>query len=162
MTGSVFRAGWPRRLAGPPVADPLGIDVRDLASGLRQRGVAPAIADRLAVEVAEHLDDLIAELRLSGESESSAREQAAARLGDVDALVASCAAYPELRAWWKRYPRTAACVYPLVYVAALPAAPVIAGFAHRALLARWTACLFASGVVTSSLFWLLTLAVNPS
>ena len=130
------------------------------ASGLRRRGVAPAVADRLAAEMADHLDDLVDELVAAGESESVARQRALARLGELDVVAASCSNYPELNAWWKRHPRLAVCVYPLMYMAALPAAPVIAGFAHRALLARWTACLFASGIVTSTLFWVLTLVVN--
>lgn len=142
------------------MADCRRTDPSAFAAGLRRRGIAPPVADRLAVEMADHLDDLVDERVAAGESETVARRQAMARLGELDVVAASCSAYPELQAWWKRYPRLAVCVYPLMYVAALPAAPVVAGFAHRALLARWTACLFASGVVTSTLFWVLTLVVN--
>lgn len=142
------------------MSDTRDADLRAFASGLRRHGIAPRVADRLAAEMADHLDDLVAELVATGESDTAARKKAMRRLGELDAVAASCGAYPELQAWWKRHPRAAVCLYPLMYVAALPAAPVIAGIAHRALLARWTACLFASGVVTSALFWALTLAVN--
>ena len=142
------------------MSDERRADLSAFALRLRRRGIAPPVADRLAHEMADHLDDLVDELVAAGESEAAARANAFARLGEPEVLAASCSAYPELHAWWKRHPRVAVLVYPLMYVAALPAAPVVAGFAHRAVLARWTACLFASGVVTSALFWLLTLAVN--
>ncbi len=136
-------------------------DLSAFASALRRRGIAPPVADRLALEMADHLDDVVDELIAAGESERAARDRALARLGEPETLAASCCAYSELKVWWKRYPRVAAFVYPLMYVVALPAAPVLAGIAHRALVARWTACLFASGVVTSTLFWLLTVVVSP-
>lgn len=142
------------------MSEPRDTDLNAFESGLRRRGIAPPVAARLALEMADHLDDLVDELVAAGESGQVAREKAMMRLGELDAVAASCGAYPELQSWWKRHPRVAVCVYPLVYVAALPAAPVIAGFTHRAFVARWTACLFASGLVTSTLFWLLTLLVN--
>ena len=142
------------------MSDACHTDSESFESGLRRRGVAPTVAARMALEMADHLDDLVDELIAAGDSDAVAREKAMARLGELDIVAASCNGYPELQTWWKRHPRVAVCVYPVMYVAALPAAPVIAGFTHRALVARWTACLFASGVVTSTLFWLLTLVVN--
>ena len=56
--------------------------------------------------------------------------------------------------------RIAALVYPITFLALLPAAPVFLGYTYANYLARWAACLFLSAVVTAGMFLFLQLAIT--
>jgi len=134
-------------------------DFNELATRLLKSGIAPRHAHRTVNEIRDHYDDLVDAAVGDGASSREARQQAALGLGTMDDLVAGMNARRELKTWAFRYPRTALLVYPLACLAALPAAPVIAGVANASLLARWGASLLAAGLFTAALLLVLQLSI---
>lgn len=138
------------------------IDLTELRSRLLRSGLAPRQVRRTILELEDHYDDLVEEGLDQGLDRLAARDKARAALGDSTAIVDEVRSRPELQSWAFRYPRLAAVVYPLTYLALLPAAPVFIGYAHAALIARWIACLLVSGLVTAGMFLFLQLAITLS
>lgn len=132
-------------------------DFEAFEASLLRHGIAPRHAERATGEVRDHFDDLVEELQSRGSAD--AQHQAALALGSVEDIVAAMNERRELKTWAFRYPRMALVVYPLACVAALPAAPVIAGISNAPILARWGASLVAAGAVTVALLLLLQLAI---
>ena len=132
-------------------------DFKALRAALLRRGIAPRHATRVSEEMRDHFEDLVEEFETCGME--NARSCAADALGSQDDIVAAAAAHRELRSWAFRYPRAARVIYPLACVAALPAAPVIAGIQNAPLLARWGASLLVAGVFTTALLLLLQLSI---
>jgi hypothetical protein len=132
-------------------------DFEAFEASLLRHGIAPRHAERATGEVRDHFDDLVEELRSRGIAD--AQDKAALALGSVEDIVAAMNERRELKTWAFRYPRMALVVYPLACVAALPAAPVIAGISNAPILARWGASLVAAGAVTAALLLLLQLAI---
>ncbi len=135
-------------------------DFDRLADELRRAGVANRHVRRATLELRDHFDDLVDDALLDGQSEAEAERRAAERLGELDTIAASIRAQPELRSWAFRWPRVALVVYPLACVAALPAAPVIAGLHNAPILGRWAACLLLGGLVTASIMLILQLSIT--
>ena len=132
-------------------------DFTALRSSLLRHGIAPRHAERAADEVRDHYEDLVAELRTRGVAD--ARREAALALGRFEDIVAAMNERRDLKTWAFRFPRTALVVYPLACVAALPAAPVIAGIANAPILSRWGASMLAAGAFTAVLLLLLQLTI---
>ncbi len=125
-------------------------------------GIAPRHERRTIDELQDHYDDVVEQELEEGADRLSACKTALARLGPVEDIVGAIRARPELQSWAFRFPRLAACVYPLTFIALLPAAPVFIGYANANLVVRWTACLFMSALVTAGLFLFLQLAITFS
>ena len=136
------------------------IDLSQLRSRLLRWGVAPRHVRRTVNELEDHFEDLVEQELDNGLDRLAARESALTALGSVEDIADAVRAQPELRSWAFRYPRIAAVVYPLTYLAVLPAAPVFAGYAHATLIARWIACLFLSAIITAGMFLFLQLAIT--
>ena len=137
-----------------------GPDFRRLERELLRLGIAPGHVARTVGELADHFDDLVDASLVDGLNAREAEEAALERFGDVDDIVYAMEARPELRGWAWRWPKIALLVYPLACIAALPAAPVIAGVHNAPLVARWTACLLLSGLVTATMFLVLQLLIT--
>ena len=138
------------------------LDSRQLRQQLINAGIAPRHVRRTIDELQDHYDDVVEHELEEGADRITACRSALARLGPVDDIVAAVKARPELQSWAFRFPRVAAVLYPLSFVALLPAAPVFIGYANANLVVRWTACLFLSALVTASLFLFLQLAITLS
>ncbi|NIL93743.1 MAG: hypothetical protein GTO71_04740 [Woeseiaceae bacterium] len=138
------------------------IDLSRLRSRLLRWGVAPRHVRRTVAELKDHFDDLVEQGLSDGADRLTACEDARAMLGNLDDIANAVRAQPELRSWAFRYPRVAAVIYPLTFLAMLPAAPVFIGYAHAGYIARWLACLLLSGLVTASMFLVLQLAITLS
>ena len=136
------------------------LDKKRLRQDLIGAGVAPRHVRCTIDELQDHYDDVVEQELEAGADRLTACEAALERLGPVDDIVAAVRARPELQSWAFRFPRLAAVLYPLTFVALLPAAPVFIGYANASLVARWTACLFASAMVTAGLFLFLQLAIT--
>ena len=134
-------------------------DFNQLATKLLENGITPRHAHRTVNEVRDHYDDLVDAAVDNGASSGDARRQAAVKLGNLDDFVAEMSSRRELKTWAFRYPRTALVIYPLACLAALPAAPVIAGMANAPLLARWGASLLVAGMFTAALLLVLQLSI---
>ena len=134
-------------------------DFNQLATKLLENGITPRHAHRTVNEVRDHYDDLVDAAVDNGASSADARRQAAVNLGNLDDFVAEMSSRRELKTWAFRYPRTALVIYPLACLAALPAAPVIAGMANAPLLARWGASLLVAGMFTAALLLVLQLSI---
>ena len=134
-------------------------ELRNLESTLLDSGMSPQLARRTLEELGAHFDDIVDAALADGAKRAVAERQAAECLGTVDDYLATVRARPELRGWAFRYPRVAACVYPLACLAVLPAVPVLAGMQHRQELARWSLCLVAGATVTAAIFLALQLAI---
>ena len=132
-------------------------DFDALRDALLANGVASKHAERVREEMRDHFEDLVDEFESRGMPD--ARGAAREALGAEENIVAAVSAQPELRSWAFRYPRAALVFYPLACIAALPAAPVIAGIHNAPLLARWGASLLAAGAFTAVLFLLLQLSI---
>lgn len=134
-------------------------DFNLLAERLLNSGIAPRHAHRTVNEIRDHYDDLVDAAVDEGATSRCAREEAARQLGSMDDFVSAMNARRELKSWAFRYPRAAVVIYPLACLAALPAAPVIAGIANAPLLARWGASLLAAGLFTAALLLVLQLSI---
>ncbi len=131
-----------------------------LEARLRDAGVRPAVIDGISAELADHLDDVVAELVADGHSESSAMTLACARLGAPEMIAVAASDHRQLLCWWRRHPGAALVAYPLAYAALLPAVPVLMGVRHAPLVGRWLSCLLAGGLVTATIFYVLTAAIG--
>jgi hypothetical protein len=134
-------------------------DFNTLAIELLENGVAPRHAHRAVNELRDHYDDLVDAAVDEGASSRTARRSAAKQLGSMDEFVQQMAACRELRTWSFRYPLLAVIVYPLACLAILPAAPVLAGIAHREALMRWGTSLLAAGLVTAVMLLVMQLSI---
>ncbi|MEM8815652.1 MAG: hypothetical protein AAGE85_07475 [Pseudomonadota bacterium] len=129
---------------------------------LEAKQVSPRVVARTLAELREHTEDVRLELIDCGHTPCAAERAALERLGDARSIARAAAAYPELGAWWKRFPHLAAVAYPLACVAVLPAVPVIAGLHNAVWLGRWLMCAAAGGAVTAMLFLLLQFSITLS
>ena len=134
-------------------------DFNALATNLLRQGITPRHAHRTVNELRDHYDDLVDSAVDAGASSKAARRQAARELGSMDAFVREMAARRELKTWSFRYPQLAVVVYPLAFLAVLPAMPVFAGIAHRTALARWGASLLAAGLVTALMMLMMQVSI---
>ena len=135
------------------------LDFNQLARRLLESGIAPRHAHRAVNEIRDHYDDLVDAAIDDGASSQGARQSAARQLGSVDDLVSAMSDRRELKTWAFRYPHVAVVIYPLACLAALPAAPVVAGIVNASVIARWSASLLAAGLLTASLLLLLQLSI---
>ena len=138
------------------------IDLTRLQTRLLRWGVAPRHVRRTVAELQDHFDDLVEQGLSDGADRLTARADAHAMLGNLDDIAEAVRAQPELRSWAFRHPRMAAVIYPLTFIALLPAAPVFIGYAHAGYIARWIACLLLGGLVTAGMFLFLQLAIMLS
>ncbi len=134
-------------------------DFNLLATELLRKGIAPKHAHRTVNELRDHYDDLVDAAVDDGANSRKARSQAAAQLGKMDVFVTEMASRRELKTWSFRYPHLAIVVYPLACIAVLPAIPVFAGIAHRAMLMRWGASLLGAGLITALMLLVMQLSI---
>lgn len=134
-------------------------DFRALQATLLRNGIQPRYARRVAEEWQAHLEDLREEYRAAGCDAAEAERRAARAIGRPDDLVAAMSARRELKTWALRYPYVAMVFYPLACLAALPAAPVLAGIAHAPAMAKWGVSLLAAAALTATLLLLLQVSI---
>ena len=84
----------------------------NLARTLIRRGLARADAVRLAEELADHRDDLMADLQAAGLSEEGAKTEAERRLGTVPDLTRAALRAHRHLTWCGRHPVLAYAVFP--------------------------------------------------
>ncbi len=135
-------------------------DFERFARDLRRAGIAEKHVRRAELELSEHFDDLVEEAVRNGHDRNEAECRATESLGELDIVGEAIRARTELRSWAFRWPRLALVVYPLACIAALPAAPVVAGVQNAPILARWTSCLLLGGLVTATMLLVLQLAIT--
>lgn len=136
------------------------LELAGLEHELLRSGISPRHVRRTIAELNDHYDDLYHDAVANGVDDATARDDALASMGNLGEVASEMRARPELRSWAFRYPHLALLVYPLTCVAVLPAVPVMMGVAHASQIARWTACLILSGIVTAAIFVALTLAIT--
>jgi len=136
------------------------LDLSGLRKELIRSGIAPRHVRRTMDELSDHYEDLVDEALDGGASRIEAHALASRKLGEIATIGAAVRARPELRSWAYRFPRIASVVYPLTFVALLPAAPVFLGYAYANHVARWGACLLLSALVTAAMFLFLQLAIT--
>ncbi|MEJ2128570.1 MAG: hypothetical protein P8X81_06955 [Woeseiaceae bacterium] len=136
------------------------LDLDGLRKELIRCGIAPRHVRRTVSELSDHYDDLVEEALHDGASRIEAHAHASRKIGEIADIGAAVRARPELRSWAYRFPRVAAVVYPLTFVALLPAAPVFLGYAYGGYVIRWVACLMLSAIVTATMFLVLQLAIT--
>ena len=135
-------------------------DLNALRKELLRSGIAPRHVRRTIEELEDHYEDLVEQALGDGASRMEAHSSASERLGRVGDIAMAVQAQPELRSWAFRFPRLAALVYPITYLALLPAAPVFLGYAYAGYVVRWVACLFLGALVTAGMFLILQLAIT--
>ena len=138
------------------------LDKRRLRKDLIAAGIAPRHVRRTLDELQDHYDDVVEQELAEGADRLMACRTALERIGPIDDIVTAVRDRPELQSWAFRFPRLAAMLYPLTFVALLPAAPVFIGFANAGLVVRWMTCLLLSALVTAGLFLFLQLAITFS
>ncbi len=134
-------------------------DFNALATQLLKSGITPRHVHRTVNELRDHYDDLTDAAVDEGANSQEARRQAAKRLGPMEDFIKQMASRRELKTWSFRYPRAAVVVYPLACLAVLPAVPVLAGIAHKSILARWGASLMVAGLVTALMLLAMQLSI---
>jgi hypothetical protein len=90
----------------------------ELRERLLRAGVAPRHVRRYLRELADHLNDLIAEELRAGHSRADAESLALARLGAIDLLAAAMIGKPQFCSWSARMPWAAFGLMPLFLLAA--------------------------------------------
>jgi hypothetical protein len=135
------------------------LDTASLAQRLYEAGIAPRHIKRTITELDDHFDDLVEELAATGLPGPDAEAHALRRIGSAEDLLGAMDEQPQLRCWGFRYPRIARVVYPIVYVALLPAFPLVAAVEHAPQIARWGICLMAGGVVTATMLLALRFTI---
>ncbi len=123
-------------------------------------GVSPRIVQRTVAELRDHYDDLKFELVERGASMEKAAHIASRQLGELDLIARQTASKPELQRWSYRYPALGRVALPLLCVAALPIAPLIAGIQHAHTLIRWGTIMTLSALITASLFLAMQTAIS--
>lgn len=136
------------------------LDLGRLRKELVHSGIAPRHVRRTMDELSDHYEDLVEQELCEGATRLEAHARATETLGEIGDIGAAVRAQPVLRSWAFRFPRVAAFVYPLTFLALLPAAPVFLGYAYANYIARWVACLFLSALVTAAMFLFLQLAIT--
>lgn len=131
-----------------------------LRDELLRAGIAPTHVHRAVTELDDHFEDLVSEQLGNGVSSDEAERMACRQLGSLDIVAEQMRAQPDLRSWAWRWPRLALIVYPIACLAALPAAPLVAGVQHRDSVVRWLAGLLLAGLFTASMFLVLQLAIT--
>lgn len=130
-----------------------------LRNELISAGMAPRQVRRTIDELGDHFDDLVGEAMRNGVEKETAESMAVARLGPAQDVVREVQSRPELWSWARRFPRIALVVYPIACLALLPVMPVFIGIANASQVARWTACVIASGLVTATIMLVLQLTI---
>jgi hypothetical protein len=130
-----------------------------LRTELLESGIAPKHVRRIVAELNDHLQDLRAEAMDEGRSGPEADAIATRRIGDTRLIAEHMRQKPELKTWIYRYPRIACLYLPLAYALLLPAAPVFAGLANPAKVARWGTALMLSAGVTATMMLCMQLAI---
>ena len=133
----------------------------ELRNELLSSGISPSQVYRAVTEINEHFEDLVDAGLEGGRNRHDAQKFAVDALGDLRDVSEAMREQPELKSWAWHHPKLALLVYPLACIAALPAVPLVAGVRNAAELARWAACLLASGILTAFLFLLLQLTISP-
>lgn len=136
------------------------VEFDSLAAQLTRAGIAPRHVRRAVTELQDHYADLVDAAIADGISRDEAETQAMSRIGNLEHVSEAYRAQPALRGWAHRWPHVAVAVYPLACVAALPAAPFIAGVRHRDTLLRWTVGLLTAGIFTAALLLALQLTIR--
>lgn len=135
-------------------------DFEELRRHLLNSGISPRFVRRTVDELREHYDDLKLDLAEQGASAHEAAHIAAEQLGQLDVIAAHIKGRLELHRWSYRYPSIGRIALPVMCVAALPIAPIMAGANHAQALARWGAILALSALVTASLFLAMQLSIS--
>ena len=136
------------------------LDLNGLRRELVRSGIAPRQVRRMCSELSDHYDDLVEEALDDGACRIDAQARADRMIGEISDISSAVRARPELRSWANRFPRIAAIIYPLTFLALLPAAPVFLGYAYGNYIARWVACLLVGALVTATMFLVLQLAIT--
>ncbi len=131
-----------------------------LRTELLHSGISAGHVYRAITELDEHFEDLVSEGLDDGRDRLVAERMAVEALGDLAAVSEAMRQQPELKSWAWRHPRVAMVIYPLACIAALPAAPLIAGIQNASHVIRWAACLLIGGFVTALMFLLLQLTIT--
>ena len=82
-----------------------------------------------------------------------------AQLGSLDAVAESVKERKELRQWCYRYPLLGRTLLPLACLLVLPAVPIAVGAGYVPAIARWSAILSASAVVTAAIFFMMQMTI---
>ena len=127
---------------------------------LLDAGIALRHVQRTAVELEEHYLDLKDDFERLGLDRDEAEARAARQLGNLDTIVASVVARPELRSWAYRYPRLGRVVLPVACALLLPVTPLIAGVNYAPAIARWSAIMSLSAVITAGMFLVIQLTIT--
>lgn len=88
------------------------IDFNRLKIRLLRGGIAPKFVRRTIQELQQHLEELIAQEKSAGISETEARAIAFGKLGDEDKLVSEALARKEIRSWSSRYSKSFFSIFP--------------------------------------------------
>ena len=134
-------------------------DFNQLQGELLRSGISPRHVRRTLLELDDHFEDLVDQAILQGDARRVAETRAMEQLGEMSELSRAVRARPELRSWAYRFPLLALVVYPLICVALLPLAPIVAGVNHFSYLMRWMASIVLSGIVTVTMLLVLQLAI---
>jgi len=135
-------------------------DFTEVRRDMLRWGMSPRRVRRTISELDGHFDDLVDGAVAEGADARAARQIALDAIGDLQNVSAAMKNQPELRSWAYRYPHIATVVYPLTFVALLPAVPIIAGVTHASFLARWGFSMVLGALVTAAMFLLLHLSIT--
>ena len=96
-----------------------------LGKRLLRSGIRPRHVRRYLRELRDHFDDAVQEELKNGVGRATAEESAARRLGELDLLVESALARPELLSWSRRWPWAVYIVAPLLLYSAAFVATIL-------------------------------------
>jgi hypothetical protein len=130
-----------------------------LIDELLRHGMAKQRAFRLAAELADHYEDLRAEVLAIGIPAQEASAEAELRLGDAHTIAAFYCARPEFKPWSERWPRAWQLLAPLPHIAMAPFGAMARCADHGGVIARWSVSACCGALLTSTLLFVLQLVV---
>ncbi|HNP35200.1 MAG TPA: hypothetical protein PKK10_05060 [Woeseiaceae bacterium] len=135
-------------------------DFKELAHELLVSGFGPQRVQRLVSELEDHYDDLVQAALASGTDIAAAKASAQSSLGELRQVAVAMQEQPDLKCWAWHWPRVASILYPLAFIAVLPAVPLIVGARHAHEIMRWAGCMLLGATVTALMFLTLQLAIT--
>ena len=129
---------------------------RALISG----GVEPFFVARTLAELSDHYEDLEAEARAAGYSESEASLDAMERLGRGQVIAEEVLRHPELKSWAFRWAWVPAVLRHLVILMSLATVPAVVVVTRGSVIVRWCVSTGLAVLLTGGLLLLMTQAIS--
>lgn len=135
-------------------------ELKRIRRALISGGVEPLYVARTLAELSDHYEDLEAEARAAGCSESEASLDAIERLGRGRVIAEEVLKRPELKSWAFRWVWVPAVLRHLVVLMSMATVPAVVVVTRGPVIARWCVSTGLAVLLTGGLLLLMTRAIS--